>query len=156
MPGWNERGDVARSAMSQRITQMAGKRVHAFANLGLRPMQERIHRGQIVPPGSHGFNARKEQRDQFQAAGNRALRSVAVESEREARTAESLRDWTVGRRFRSRANDLSGRLMCRRRRIKECSDSDPAKVLARGRILVRCRIGASLDSAYFEFPDTLC
>ena len=29
------------------------------------------------------------------------------------------------------------------------------QVLARRRIVVRCRIGASLDSAYFEFSDTL-
>ena len=40
-------------------------------------------------------------------------------------------------------------------RIKERSDADPAMVLARRRIAVRCRIGASLDSAYFEFPGHL-
>ena len=40
-------------------------------------------------------------------------------------------------------------------RIKERSDADPALVLARHRIRVQCRIGASLDSAYFECPDNL-
>ncbi len=28
-------------------------------------------------------------------------------------------------------------------------------LLARRRLVVRCRLGASLDSAYFEFPNTL-
>ena len=40
-------------------------------------------------------------------------------------------------------------------RIKERSDADPALVLARHRIGVQCRIGASLDSSYFECPDNL-
>ena len=40
-------------------------------------------------------------------------------------------------------------------RIKERSDADPASVLARHRIGAQCRIGASLDSAYFECPDNL-
>ncbi len=38
---------------------------------------------------------------------------------------------------------------------KERSDADPAEVFDRRRIVVRCRIGASLVSAYSEFPDTL-
>ena len=41
------------------------------------------------------------------------------------------------------------------RRIKERSVADPALVLARHRIGVQCRIGDSLDSAYFEYPDNL-
>jgi hypothetical protein len=40
-------------------------------------------------------------------------------------------------------------------RIKERSDADPATVLAGRRMVVRCRIGASLDSAYFDFSDAL-
>ena len=40
-------------------------------------------------------------------------------------------------------------------RITERSDADLASVLARHRIGVQCRIGASLDSAYFECPNNL-